>query len=102
MLEKLILSHLKYLNAVESGETNLKGPTECELGQWLLGDGQKYAETEKYQNLQALHQQFHQLVKDVVTCANNSDSQGREQALGEAYRLFGQIEHLLLNWDRKE
>ena len=42
---------------------------ECELGQWLAGEGSRFAGLPEFANLLASHARFHQAASDIVSKA---------------------------------
>jgi len=56
--------------------------TQCNMGQWLCGEGLPYGETPEYQDLNRKHVRFHEMAADVLErAATLSDS--------EAIKLVG-------------
>ena len=54
----------------------------CELGEWLNGDGKKYANIPEFTELVAGHRRFHQAAADVISQANSGQAFSRELFLG--------------------
>lgn len=67
---KVWLRHLEFF--IEGLETDFVGLdtvgdyTRCSLGQWISGNGQKYAEMAYFPQLDAIHRQFHEVAAQVV------------------------------------
>lgn len=56
----------------------------CELGQWLYGEGAKYAADPSYAELKAAHARFHKVAAEVVGAAEGGDKRGAEARLESA------------------
>ena len=54
----------------------------CELGQWIHGEGKKYANLPEFTKLTVDHAQFHRAAAEVINRANSGQAVGEEVALG--------------------
>lgn len=57
----------------------------CELGQWLRGEGARYASLPHYRELIEKHAHFHRCAAEVVRKVENRDRAGAKVALGGAF-----------------
>ncbi|GAA6731841.1 hypothetical protein YIM73518_16040 [Thermus brockianus] len=102
MLEVIVLAHLRYLENVEKfleggEEPPLTPPTECSLGRWYHGEGEKvYGHLPAFREIGPLHEAFHALTAQAVSLKKEGREAEARERMNEAYRLFGRIEHLLL------
>jgi hypothetical protein len=65
------------LNAAEIAKDD-----HCELGKWLSGEGQKFANSPEFKKLVTDHAQFHKAAADIVKKADSGLKVGEEVALG--------------------
>jgi methyl-accepting chemotaxis protein len=56
--------------------------SDCELGKWLSGEGQKYSRMPEFRKLVADHAHFHAAAADVVRKADAGRHASEEVALG--------------------
>src|SRR3972149_4878457 len=56
----------------------------CELGQWLYGEGTKYAADHSYAELKVAHARFHKVAAEVLRAAEGGDKRGAEARLEAA------------------
>lgn len=54
----------------------------CELGKWLRGEGQKFANSQEFKKLVADHARFHKAAADIVKKADSGMKVSEEVALG--------------------
>jgi methyl-accepting chemotaxis protein len=55
---------------------------KCALGQWIYGEGKKFASLRKFSELQSEHQRFHKSAAAVITKADAGKDENEEVALG--------------------
>ena len=55
---------------------------KCALGQWIYGDGSKYASLPEYPVLKTEHAKFHKEASDVIRKADTGQNMTDEIALG--------------------
>jgi methyl-accepting chemotaxis protein len=55
---------------------------KCPLGQWIHGEGSKYASLPEYSTLKNEHARFHKAAADVIRRADSGESIVPETALG--------------------
>ncbi len=55
---------------------------KCSLGQWIHGDGKKFASLREFSELQSEHQRFHKAAAAVIAKADAGKDQNEEVALG--------------------
>lgn len=53
----------------------------CKLGQWLHGEGAKYAADPSYPELKEAHARFHKAAAEVLRVAERGDKRGAEARL---------------------
>ena len=77
-------------------------PKECALGKWLYSAGLKeYGSLAEMQTLEAMHRQFHELVREVVTLRVRGDDRAAEGQFAQAEPLSRRIIELLTTVERK-
>jgi hypothetical protein len=62
--------------------SELSQDNKCALGEWIYGEGGKYAKLPDFSKLQNEHARFHKAVGDVVRRANSGQSVTQETSLG--------------------
>lgn len=55
---------------------------KCSLGQWIHGEGAKHSALPEYQELKAVHAEFHKAAADVVKRADAGEKVTEEVMLG--------------------
>lgn len=55
---------------------------KCKLGEWIYGEGRKYAASPLFKTLTAEHSRFHKAAAEVVRRANLGENVDGEVALG--------------------
>ena len=60
----------------------LRPDNKCTLGQWLHGEGRKFANVPEYKKLVTEHARFHRAAAAVVDKANAGQSTSEDTALG--------------------
>lgn len=55
---------------------------KCALGQWIHGEGKKFASLPEFSKLQSEHQRFHKAAAAVIAKADAGKDQTEEVALG--------------------
>jgi hypothetical protein len=55
---------------------------KCTLGQWINGEGKKFASLPEFSKLRAEHQHFHKAAAAVITKADSGQDETEEVALG--------------------
>lgn len=60
----------------------IRPDNKCTLGQWLHGDGRKFAANPDYKKLVAEHAKFHQCAAAVVDKANMGKSTAEDTMIG--------------------
>ena len=62
----------------------LDAERHCVLGRWLEGEGQaRFGDTAHYREVRALHDQFHQLAREVAACKERGQVEALKEVLGE-------------------
>lgn len=88
--DEAIVSHLKWKIRLRNfldgrGEPIDSGTAAkddaCELGQWIHGEGQRFADSAPYQELVKKHTQFHLQAAEVVRKIESGDKPGAESLL---------------------
>jgi hypothetical protein len=101
-VEKVVLAHLQYLENVQrfldgGPYPPLSAPTDCALGRWIRGEGEaRYGQEAWFRELVELHKAFHGVTEEAVKAQERGDPAEAGRKMDEAYRLFGRIEHLLM------
>lgn len=62
--------------------SDIQVDNKCALGQWIHGEGAKYASLPEFITLKAEHAKFHKAAADVVLKADSGQSITEEIALG--------------------
>ena len=62
--------------------SDIRPDNKCKLGQWLHGEGRKFANLPEYKKLVAEHARFHQAAASVVDKANAGQSTSEDTAIG--------------------
>jgi methyl-accepting chemotaxis protein len=76
----------------------------CVLGQWIHGEGKKYAAHPEYSALKTAHAKFHISAADVVRKADSGQNVSEETALGgtsDFSRASSDVVRALLDMKRK-
>src|SRR5262249_42878063 len=88
-LSDVIVDHTRWkirlLRLVEGGDESLAGgalaDVQCAFGQWLDGDGARFASRGSYREAKRAHRQFHHCAEEVVKRAGLGDKQSAETLL---------------------
>jgi hypothetical protein len=64
--------------------TDVAADNKCVLGQWIYGDGKKFAALPEFAALKSAHTKFHTCAADVVRKADSGQNVSEEIALGGA------------------
>jgi methyl-accepting chemotaxis protein len=62
--------------------TKLAMDNACTLGQWLYGDGKKFANLPEYNQLVEAHKNFHKSAADIVRRKEGGEDVSADMALG--------------------
>ena len=76
----------------------------CKLGQWIAGEGRKYASLQEYAKLQAEHTRFHKAAAEVIERADRGQNVAQEVTLGansEFGKASGAVVMALMEMKRK-
>jgi hypothetical protein len=69
----------------------------CALGKWIYGDGKPMAELQRYEEVRALHAQFHQNAAEVVKLHLAGNTADAEKLLqGDYSRLSEKLKHRII------
>ena len=69
----------------------------CALGKWIYGDGKPMARLPGYEEVRALHAQFHQYAADVVSLHLAGDTAAAEKLLqGDYSRHSEKLKHRII------
>ena len=86
-----IMSHsewkMKLTKYIKHPDHSLKsaevaGDAKCALGQWINGEGKKFAAIPEFSKLKNEHQHFHKAAAAVIAKADSGQDQSAEVALG--------------------
>jgi hypothetical protein len=55
---------------------------KCDLGQWIHGEGAKYATLPEFQNLRSEHARFHKVAAEVIRKAESGKDVSEEVCIG--------------------
>ena len=81
--------------AVEIDVNRAQVDNLCDLGQWLYGDGQNYRSMHEVQELQTVHQEFHQTIGLMVKAIEVEDTEQAQQLNQRLMQLYQRISQLL-------
>ncbi|MBI4660595.1 MAG: CZB domain-containing protein [Verrucomicrobia bacterium] len=56
---------------------------QCELGQWILGEGQRYNTLPVFTELRQAHAEFHRAAADIIEAVNQGDRATAERLLDD-------------------
>jgi Chemoreceptor zinc-binding domain len=62
--------------------STVSADNHCALGQWIVGDGAKFAKLPEYAKLRTEHTRFHKAASEVVRKASSGQKVAEEVALG--------------------
>lgn len=69
----------------------------CALGKWIYGDGKPMSQLPRYEEVRALHAQFHQYAADVVNLHLSGNTAEAEKLLqGDYSRLSEKLKHRII------
>ncbi|MFZ0963307.1 MAG: chemotaxis protein CheW [Terriglobia bacterium] len=75
---------------------------DCALGKWLYSSGlQQFGKLPEVQQLESLHQQFHGVVREVISLKTSGNTAGSERELARVESLSAQIVSLLSGLERQ-
>lgn len=60
----------------------IQSDNKCSLGQWIYGEGAKYATHPEFQTLKTEHARFHKAAAQVVVKADSGQNTSEETSLG--------------------
>ncbi len=92
--DRVINAHLQWkvkLNAFLGGEGEKLDPDavgrddKCELGCWIHGDGQRFANNAAYREVRSRHAAFHQCAAEVIRRRMAGDAAGAARLLGDEF-----------------
>jgi len=66
-------------------------PRACELGHWIYGEGQRYADNAKFQSLERLHVEMHSHIGKVISLQAIGDQHSAESSLNKLEALSGSV-----------
>ncbi|MCG8038747.1 MAG: EAL domain-containing protein [Candidatus Thiodiazotropha taylori] len=97
-----IIEHRAWVKAIEkaaNGKTGTSPPLDtkqCFLGRWLSHSGSKHFDSiNEYQSMVALHDEIHQVGKEIMSLDIANSSVYRQEKLNKLYQLRDQIIHRL-------
>lgn len=73
----------------------IRKDSECPLGQWIYGEGRKYAGVPEFKELQTEHGNFHRAAAELVQRADSGEKVAEETALGSHSRFSQVSEHVV-------
>jgi len=76
-----LTSYLKHPDGSLKVE-DIQSDSKCNLGQWIHGEGTKWASSPHYTELKAEHARFHKAAASVVRKADSGQAVAEEVALG--------------------
>lgn len=92
-----VLDGRKTMTLEEAGSHRL-----CLLGQWIYSEGLKdYGDLVEVHSLEKVHEQFHHLVREVVTLKHANEQAKAEQKLHELTALSGRVLECLVNAEKR-
>ena len=77
---------------------------QCSLGQWLYGEGRKYASDPDFSQLQKAHANFHSEAADLVRRADGGEQVSEEAGLGansQYAKVSSQVVQLIMKIKQK-
>ena len=77
--------HREPLDAQSAGDH-----TRCELGQWLLGGGSKFAAYPMFQQLMATHRDFHLVASQIVSKVNDGKTAEADTLLNTDFNALSE------------
>ncbi len=103
--DKMVLAHSKWktrlLNALQNHEEIDVGTAgqddQCELGQWIHGEGKRHASLAEYQALKAKHARFHACIPDVVQLSHGRTTTDAVKLIDPFNSEFGQASSECIN-----